>query len=93
MEDSLVVGNGNMTTYTGLMLSYPEGMMDIALDALDDQASVNDNINKPYFFTTMPCGNNFIVQTKTDFPINDVPCSCGDSSHFFIKHQIQKGIN
>jgi hypothetical protein len=52
---------------------------------------MDENGWEPYFTITMPCGEKFTVATREDFPTLDVPCSCGNKNHFFIKHEIQKG--
>lgn len=33
------------------------------------------------------CGKSFEIQKKEDFPLEDVPCTCGDKNHYFIKYK------
>jgi len=45
---------------------------------------IND---RPFIVIHSPCGEVFEVQNKEDMPLEDVPCTCGDKSHFFIKYK------
>jgi len=36
---------------------------------------------------TMPCGANAIFNKAEDWPAEDLPCSCGNPNHWFIKYE------
>lgn len=40
----------------------------------------------PFPRITMPCGESVTYQTFEDIPMVDVPCSCGNPRHWFIKY-------
>lgn len=40
----------------------------------------------PALSITMSCGNSVSYQTFDDIPEVDVPCPCGDKSHWFIRY-------
>lgn len=80
-----------MNLNIGILLSYPEGLLDAALDKIEK--AVLEELRKtgePFITINMPCGERFVVEKRSDFPTMDVPCSCGNKTHFFIKHNIQK---
>ena len=35
---------------------------------------------------TMPCGNSITYPDVEDIPMEDIPCSCGDLTHWFVKY-------
>ena len=71
----------------GVLLQYPPGEMDRALDAIELVAPLElRDPCEPYLVVTMPCGAVFAVESRDRFPVDDVPCSCGDPLHWFIKH-------
>ncbi len=81
------------TTLTGIQLSYPPGMMEMALKAIDEIVPAEMRVaGEPYVAITMPCGEKFIVERREDFPASDVPCSCGNPNHFFIKYEVQREV-
>lgn len=36
--------------------------------------------------STLPCGTKVSYETLDDIPQGDVPCPCGDPTHFLIKY-------
>ena len=44
--------------------------------------------DEPLLDIVMPCGENMVCKTFTSVPSSDVPCSCGDSKHWFIKYKV-----
>jgi len=48
-----------------------------------------DEIDSVYFSIEMPCGHHLDFKTEADIWAmeigKDIPCSCGDSSHYFVQ--------
>lgn len=40
----------------------------------------------PYLSVTLPCGTIVSYETAKDIPEVDVPCPCGDKSHWIIRY-------
>ena len=36
---------------------------------------------------TLTCGNRLDIKREENFPFEDVPCSCGNPNHWFIKYE------
>lgn len=36
----------------------------------------------------LPCGHEFVINKDNPFPLFDVPCTCGDPDHYFVKYII-----
>jgi hypothetical protein len=90
--NEVVMNTAGAENITGLQLSYPPGMMGLALDAIEEKIPMDMRVDgAPFVAITMPCGEIFTVWKREEFPIVDVPCRCGDKNHFFIKHEIKKG--
>ena len=39
------------------------------------------------FTITMPCGSSITYPDVDDIPIRDVPCPCGNSTHWLVKYE------
>ena len=74
---------------TGLFL---RGDWDGCLQGIIDfvRANIPDpKPNKPLLEIKMPCGKKLIFKTYKslrEMPHEDVPCTCGDPTHWFVKH-------
>jgi len=38
--------------------------------------------------TIMPCGYEYTILNIVDLPKSDMPCSCGNPEHWFVKYKI-----
>lgn len=45
---------------------------------------LDEHGNMPYTIM-MPCGDSITYPDIDDIPMKDVPCSCGDPTHWFVK--------
>jgi hypothetical protein len=61
---------------TAVYLQYTTGYMDEAINALSFPIHIE-----------MPCGNVFKQESNLNFPIENVPCPCGNENHWFVKHE------
>jgi len=41
----------------------------------------------PAIEITMPCSNRATYKTFEDIPLQDVPCPCGDPTHWLVQYQ------
>ena len=48
------------------------------------------NSELPFIKIEMSCGSSVIYQEFGDIPTDDVPCPCGDSTHWLVRYE---GIN
>ena len=87
---------GEPSEVIGVLVRYNEGCLDEVLDYIDKEikreiVSVKD---KPYMTITLPCGERYVIRSRAEFPVCDVRCTCGDWSHYFVKHMIidRKGV-
>jgi len=67
-----------MTVHVGVLLGAdtPENLPAAAM-----------NLDFPVAHT-MPCGEHFVAWSAKDVPLTDVPCPCGDPSHWLVKVQV-----
>src|SRR5271157_2393910 len=74
----------------GVLLQYPLGHRGSALDSLEAaRGSIVPGV--PYFkISISSCGSTYEIKTRADFPQEDVPCSCGNPTHWFVKHIISE---
>lgn len=42
------------------------------------------------FVHRMPCGEIYALDRIDDLPQDDLPCPCGDKSHWFVKYMEEK---
>jgi hypothetical protein len=49
--------------------------------------------NAPFMSITMPCGERVEYQTFEDIPDEDVPCTCGNPNHWFVRHAISLKVS
>lgn len=42
------------------------------------------------FSYRMPCGETYALEAIEDLPEEDLPCPCGDKSHWFVKYVEEK---
>ena len=42
---------------------------------------------------SLTCGYSLSVHVEEDILLHDVPCPCGDPSHFLIKYQIRPALD
>ena len=40
----------------------------------------------PFLHISMPCGESVSYQEYEDIPMTDIPCTCGNPKHWFIKY-------
>ncbi len=45
--------------------------------------------NIPYTFT-MPCGNSITYPDIDEIPMENIPCSCGNLNHWFVKYEVEE---
>ncbi len=83
-------------TYTGISFEYhvARGVVG-AIDEADEAAwktAVREE-NRGIFSNcfpvqyTLPCGNVARYETLDDVPMEDVPCPCGDPTHWFVQYR------
>lgn len=74
----------------GVLLRYPSvEYFDQALNAMEDAAPMKLRVKgASYLVITMSCREKLTIRTRGEFPKEDVPCTCGKKSHWFIKHEI-----
>ena len=41
--------------------------------------------DKPMLSTRMPCGKMYTFETPESFPLEDLGCECGDTTHLVVK--------
>ena len=86
-------------SYTGLYLSLQgEGSWDAVL--VEVTGYINKRIleeglwgstlpNSIYYTIVMPCGEHMEFKTEQDVmnlePEKDIPCTCGDPTHYFVR--------
>lgn len=82
--------------YVGLQLQRSEGLSieqaregwrGAMLEEFERQGK-KGVIGSPFITVTMPCGNTAEYETFEDIPEQDAPCSCGDETHWFVRHVI-----
>jgi hypothetical protein len=42
------------------------------------------------FVCRMPCGETYTLDRIEDLPQDDLPCSCGNPEHWFVKYMEEK---
>ena len=46
--------------------------------------------NENFISITLPCCDSLEIKRKQDFPLEDVHCTCGKKTHYFIKYLEEK---
>lgn len=64
----------------------------ILVDSIDNQiAEAQSKGECPkldiYLSIGLPCGHRAEYETPNDIPEVDIPCSCGNSRHWFIRYE------
>lgn len=67
-------------------------MKQILVDCIDGEIVAKGHGQPPqtpdiYLSVSMPCGNVVNYRTAKDIPEVDVPCPCGDKSHWIIRYR------
>jgi hypothetical protein len=70
---------GEVESFYGICLQYSLGCRDDTFGAFESLW--------PYTIK-MPCGSEMVIQNRAEFPIDDVPCPCGNPNHWMIKNEI-----
>lgn len=87
----------SVETLVGIELQYSttkETARDIFIQNLIINTDGKVMENYPFIFIDMPCGGKYIANTPNDFPTEDVKCSCGDPTHWFVRYNfIDIGLN
>jgi hypothetical protein len=87
----------NTSTWTGINFSLPDAGYDHR-KFFDEQMK---NIiafyyqkavytNSPFIEIESPCGHKMNIKSPADFPMIDVPCPCGDPSHYMVKWSVRE---
>jgi len=42
------------------------------------------------FHAVLPCGESITVRRMSDIPWHDVPCPCGDPTHWLVKYEVKR---
>lgn len=53
-----------------------------------EKLGVDTKSGLPFITINMQCGSEVAYQTFEDIPKTDVPCSCGDPTHWFVKYSV-----
>ncbi len=79
-------------TVVGVLVRAPHGYFREAKQNLADEIRKRYNPKgKPYMMVTMPCEKMWAISTEKrwlELPVKDIPCSCGDPTHWFIKFEV-----
>ena len=73
----------------GVFLQYPKGFAEQCIEGLMPNLDLAPG--EPYLTIESPCGEVLTIKKREDFPQEDVPCSCGDPNHWFVKHREVSG--
>jgi len=46
-----------------------------------------DELGNMPFTLTLPCGNSITYPDIDDIPMADIPCPCGNPTHWFVKYE------
>ncbi len=68
-----------------------EQMRDNLVDSIRDMAGKLWSEAHPdaaLLTITLVCGGSVSYQTEDDIPLVDVPCPCGDSTHWLLKYEV-----
>lgn len=84
--------------FVGLLLRFgsdsPEMWTSVKQAAVDYiRKQIGDGQPEHVLTVAFPCGNTFVLNRYEDITAlekQDVPCPCGDPSHWFIKCELQK---
>lgn len=49
--------------------------------------------DSPFLTISLPCGESVVYDKFEDIPDEDVPCSCGNPRHFFVRHYFNVPIS
>jgi hypothetical protein len=71
---------GTVVRYTGVLAASP------AYLRVDERLA---NRVPPFLTIVMPCGEEYVFQTADDLPAVDLPCRCGDATHWVIEYREQ----
>ncbi len=88
--------HAHITSVTGLLFQIQgaeptKELWDTAKRELTKVSRKQDDI---FYEIVMPCGQSMTLATPEDImnlPIEDIPCSCGDKSHWFVKFSTYYG--
>ena len=69
----IVVAEGTSTIHCAIMMDRSEEARKVISEWLP-------------FKYPMPCGELYTLLSITDLPESDLPCICGDSTHWFVKY-------
>ena len=79
---TLTIPPGNSTLVVALMISAEnEGLLPKALAPVEALLPIE---------ITMPCGNVLKLTAIAELPAVDVPCPCGDPTHWLMKYRIKQ---
>ena len=82
----------DQSPYSGMQITCPlEKRIETVLHAMregwriaEEKCYPTDGI--PILSITEPCGNSVEYAEIEDIPLVDVPCTCGNPGHYFIKY-------
>lgn len=94
----IMPSNVKVSTIVGLFLQAPEDKREFweaAKQAVVDMVKKNigDRVVDIALSVDMPCSNQLVLKTFEDIlelGIRDVPCPCGDPTHWLIKCEVKK---
>jgi len=70
----IVVAEGTSTIHCAIMMNRSEEARKVISECLP-------------FRCPMPCGEVYTLLDIMDLPENDLPCTCGNPTHWFVKYK------
>ena len=84
-DKGFTIAVDDVTAHTGVLVT---GNKQTLVDHLKNQFGVP--LPMVELVIQMSCGHQVTYKTKDDIPDTDVPCPCGDPTHWFIRYQDEK---
>ena len=78
--------------YTGMQITCPlEKRIETVLHAMREGRRLAEEggylmEDAPVLSITEPCGNSVEYAEIEDIPLVDIPCTCGNPNHYFIRY-------
>jgi len=69
----IVVEGGKSTIHCAIMMGRDEESRKVISERLP-------------FYWQMPCGEGYMLLNIRDLPEDDLPCTCGNPMHWFVKY-------